>query len=101
AVVVVTSSIANGTLLTEFAPNVRNTQGLRAHRMLRGETGLALAWAGVEPVSSTSGGVSRALPQEYSDRDASGIMLDSPIGVIGTGASPQLPTPQQAAEESD
>ncbi|HIW46768.1 MAG TPA: DNA topoisomerase IV subunit A [Candidatus Yaniella excrementigallinarum] len=96
-----TAPTAKVTLLTEFAPKGRNTQGLRAHRMLRGETGLALAWAGVEPLASTSGGVSRALPQEYSDRDASGIMLDSPIGVIGTGASPQLPTPQQAAEESD
>jgi len=90
---------AKVTQLTEFAPKGRNTQGLRAHRMLRGETGLALAWAGVEPLASTAGGVSRALPQEFSERDASGIMLDSSVGVIGTAASPQLPTPEQDAEQ--
>ena len=76
------------TKLVEFAPKGRNTQGIRAHRMLRGELGLALAWAGPHPLASTVGGVARVLPQEYSDRDASGIMLDSAIGVIGAGASP-------------
>ncbi|MDN6148054.1 MAG: DNA topoisomerase IV subunit A [Yaniella sp.] len=79
---------AKVTKLAEFTPKGRNTQGLRAHRMLRGELGLALAWAGPEPLASTVGGVSRALPQEYSDRDASGIMLDSAVGVIGHGTSP-------------
>lgn len=79
---------AKVTKLAEFTPKGRNTQGLRAHRMLRGELGLALAWAGPKPLASTVGGVSRALPQEYSDRDASGIMLDSAVGVIGHGTSP-------------
>ena len=76
------------TKLVEFAPKGRNTQGIRAHRLLRGEVGLALAWAGRNPLASTLGGVGRVLPQEYSERDASGIMLDSAVGVLGTGASP-------------
>src|SRR5699024_4111865 len=81
---------AKVTKLEEFAPKGRNTQGMRAHRLLRGERGPALAWAGPHPLASTTGGVSRALPQEYSDRDASGILLDSTIGVVGHGASPVL-----------
>src|SRR5699024_6338028 len=36
---------AKVTKLEEFAPKGRNTQGMRAHRLLRGELGLALAWA--------------------------------------------------------
>ena len=84
------SATAKVTPLAEFAPKGRNTQGLRAHRLLRGETGLALAWAGPHPLASTPGGVARALPQDYSERDDSGILLDSAIGVIGHGASPVL-----------
>jgi len=90
------SATAKVTKLEEFAPKGRNTQGLRAHRLLRGETGLALAWAGPHPLASTTGGVSRALPQDYSDRDDSGIPLDSAIGVIGHGAS----RVQHATDES-
>src|SRR5690625_7301058 len=81
------SPTAKVTPLAEFSPKGRNTQGLRAHRMLRGETGLALAWAGPHPLASTTGGVARALPQDYSGRDDSGIQLDSTIGTIGYGAS--------------
>ncbi|GAA4110190.1 DNA gyrase subunit A [Enteractinococcus coprophilus] len=84
------SPTAKVTQLEEFAPKGRNTQGVRAHRFLRGETGLDLAWAGPNPLASTTGGVARALPQEYSERDASGIMLDSAIGVIGRSTSPVL-----------
>ena len=84
------SPTAKVTQLEEFAPKGRNTQGVRAHRFLRGEIGLDLAWAGPHPLASTSGGVARALPQEYSERDASGILLDSAIGVIGRSTSPVL-----------
>lgn len=91
---------AKVTKLAEFAPKGRNTQGLRAHRMLRGERGLALAWAGPQPLASTTGGVSRALPQEHSDRDASGIMLDASVGVVGHGASPVLPDTSDQPENS-
>ena len=93
------SSSAKVTALDEFAPKGRNTQGLRAHRMLRGETGLALAWAGPQPLASTTGGVARALPQDYSGRDDSGIELDSAIGVIGHGGTP-VAQAEQAAEGS-
>lgn len=85
------SPTAKVTALAEFAPKGRNTQGIRAHRFLRGEIALELAWAGPHPLASTTGGVARALPQEHSERDASGIMLDSAIGVVGHGASPVLP----------
>ncbi|HEY4557508.1 MAG TPA: DNA gyrase subunit A, partial [Enteractinococcus sp.] len=91
---------AKVTKLADFAPKGRNTQGLRAHRMLRGENGLALAWAGPQPLASTTGGVARALPQEYSERDASGITLDSAIGVIGHGGSPLLPDAEQSKSEA-
>lgn len=91
---------AKVTKLEDFAPKGRNTQGLRAHRMLRGENGLALAWAGPQPLASTTGGVARALPQEYSERDASGITLDSAIGVIGHGGSPLLPDAEQSKSEA-
>jgi len=91
---------AKVTKLGDFAPKGRNTQGLRAHRMLRGENGLALAWAGPQPLASTTGGVARALPQEYSERDASGITLDSAIGVIGHGGSPLLPDAEQSKSEA-
>ncbi|OAV60877.1 DNA gyrase/topoisomerase IV subunit A [Enteractinococcus helveticum] len=86
------SPTAKVTTLEEFAAKGRNTQGVRAHRFLRGEIALELAWAGPHPLASTTGGVARALPQEHSERDASGIMLDSAIGVIGRGASPVLPS---------
>src|SRR5699024_5681674 len=78
------------TELEAFAPKRRNTQGRRAHRRLRGQRGLALAWPGPHPLASPAGGVARALPQEYSDREASGILLDSTVGVVGHGASPVL-----------
>src|SRR5690625_2008121 len=91
---------AKVTKLADFAPKGRNTQGLRSHRMLRGENGLALAWAGPQPLASTTGGVARALPQEYSERDASGITLDSAIGVIGHGGSPLLPDAEQSKSEA-
>lgn len=94
------SPTAKVTKLEEFAPKGRNTQGMRAHRMLRGERGLALAWAGPLPLASTTGGVSRALPQEHSDRDASGIVLDSTIGVIGLGASPAVADVDEPSEEA-
>ncbi|HJF15668.1 MAG TPA: DNA topoisomerase IV subunit A [Enteractinococcus helveticum] len=86
------SPTAKVTTLEEFAAKGRNTQGVRAHRFLRGEIALELAWAGPHPLASTTGGVARALPQEHSERDASGIMLDSAIGVIGRGTSPVLPS---------
>lgn len=89
---------AKVTKLEEFAPKGRNTQGMRAHRLLRGELGLALAWAGPAPLASTTGGVARALPQEYSERDASGVILDSAIGVIGHGGSPLAESPDPVAE---
>lgn len=97
------SPTAKVTKLDEFAPKGRNTQGLRAHRLLRGETGLALAWSGPTPLASTTGGVARALPQDYSDRDASGILLDSAIGVLGHGGSPVAHSQQadQAQSSSD
>ncbi|WP_343957182.1 DNA topoisomerase IV subunit A [Yaniella flava] len=92
---------AKVTKLEAFAAKGRNTQGMRAHRLLRGELGLSLAWAGAQPLASTTGGVSRALPQEYADRDGSGVMLDSAIGVIGHGGSPVLEDSEDTTQESE
>ena len=90
------ASTAKVTDLAEFAPKGRNTQGMRAHRLLRGETGLAVAWAGPAPLASTTGGVARALPQEHAERDASGVLLDSAIGVVGHGGSPVFQNPDSS-----
>ncbi|WGH91506.1 DNA topoisomerase IV subunit A [Auritidibacter ignavus] len=79
---------AKRSLLSQFPAKGRATRGVRAHRMLRGETGLKLAWAGSDPRGSTSGGTARNLPTEHSDRDASGVLLDSAVETVGTASSP-------------
>lgn len=69
---------------SEFPGKGRATGGVRAQRFLRGQDGLAVAWAGPGPAHAlgADGGV-RPLPEALGKRDASGTPLDAPVAVIG------------------
>ncbi len=57
----------------------RGTGGVRAHRFLKGEDALILAWVGQGPARATgSGGQSVDLPPVDQRRDGSGTPLASP-----------------------
>ncbi len=72
------------TPLSEYPGKGRGTGGVRAHRFLKGEDHLRLAYAGHGPArASTSGGVARALPTEFGRRDGSGVPLTQSLDVIG------------------
>jgi DNA gyrase subunit A len=62
----------------------RATGGVRAHRFLRGEDRLDLAWVGPAPArASASGGQPVALPAPDPRRDGSGSPLAQPVVGIG------------------
>ncbi|OFI38997.1 DNA topoisomerase IV [Arthrobacter sp. SW1] len=96
AAVVVTIAGSNGALpgtapgtakvtaFDEFPAKGRATGGVRAHRFLKGEDTLLLAWAGHGPAkASSAAGVARALPVEHGRRDGSGVPLSQPVDAIG------------------
>lgn len=72
------------TPLDRYPAKGRATGGVRAHRFLRGEDRLVLAWAGVGPARAV-GPEGRAVPLPEPDerRDASGSPLAGPIAGIG------------------
>lgn len=62
----------------------RATGGVRAHRFLRGEDVLTLAWVGPHPARAVAaGGQSVDLPDLDERRDGSGRMLPAPVFGIG------------------
>jgi len=62
----------------------RATGGVRAHRLLKGEDALILAWVGVGPAWATgSGGQAIELPALDQRRDMSGQPLPAPVHAIG------------------
>ena len=68
------------TAFAEYPAKGRATAGVRAHRFLKGEDTLLLAWAGHGPAkASSSAGVARSLPQEHGRRDGSGIPLSQAV----------------------
>ncbi|MCD1284416.1 MULTISPECIES: DNA topoisomerase IV subunit A [unclassified Brevibacterium] len=69
---------------SEFPTKGRATSGVRAHKFLKGETELSLAWVGDSPQAAAAAGGARSLPTEMSRRDGSGSPLESKIDVIGT-----------------
>jgi len=84
---------AKVTAFAEYPAKGRATAGVRAHRFLKGEDTLLLAWAGHGPAkASSSAGVARSLPQEHGRRDGSGIPLSQAVDVIG----PSMAWPESA-----
>ncbi|WP_277213824.1 DNA gyrase/topoisomerase IV subunit A [Isoptericola croceus] len=62
----------------------RATGGVRAHRFLKGEDSLVLAWVGEGPARAVgSGGQPAELPEESVRRDGSGTPLAGPVAAIG------------------
>jgi DNA gyrase subunit A len=79
---------AKVTALAEYPAKGRATAGVRAHRFLKGEDTLLLAWAGHGPAKASSlAGVARSLPGEHGRRDGSGIPLSQAIDAIGPSMS--------------
>ncbi|MET3173887.1 UNVERIFIED_ORG: DNA gyrase subunit A [Arthrobacter sp. UYCu721] len=96
AAVVVTIAGTNGALpgtapgaakvtpFAEYPAKGRATAGVRAHRFLKGEDTLLLAWAGHGPAKASSmAGIARSLPQEHGRRDGSGIPLSQAVDAVG------------------
>jgi len=62
----------------------RATGGVRAHRLLKGEDALILAWVGVGPAWATgSAGQAIDLPPLDQRRDMSGTPLSAPVHAVG------------------
>ncbi len=68
----------------EYPAKGRGTGGVRAHRFLKGEDTLVLAWVGAAPArASGAGGVALDLPPATGRRDGSGTPGSAVIGGIG------------------
>ncbi|MFD1719111.1 DNA gyrase/topoisomerase IV subunit A [Georgenia deserti] len=75
---------AKVTPLDRYPAKGRATGGVRAHRFLRGEDSLQLAWVGTAPARAVgSGGQSVELPPVDERRDGSGQPLPAPVAAIG------------------
>lgn len=71
---------AKVTPFTEYPAKGRGTGGVRCHRLLRGETGLAVAWVGQAPARATGpDGKPVPLPGTTARRDGSGTPLTGPV----------------------
>ncbi|OYX52902.1 MAG: hypothetical protein B7Y93_08525, partial [Micrococcales bacterium 32-70-13] len=68
----------------QFPGKGRATGGVRCHAFLKGEDVLQLAWVGTDPLAVGADGSARTLPEGGAKRDASGTLLDSPLGSVGT-----------------
>ncbi|MDZ5078364.1 DNA topoisomerase IV subunit A [Nesterenkonia sp. HG001] len=73
------------TEFSEFPAKGRSTAGVRAHRFLRGEDRLRLAWAGMGPaLGAARNGSARVLPAEMARRDGSGVPLDQTVEAVAS-----------------
>jgi DNA gyrase subunit A len=61
----------------------RATGGVRAHRFLKGEQGLTVAWIGPRPAGATSTGDPVELPAVDQRRDGSGTPVRGRLDVVG------------------
>jgi DNA gyrase subunit A len=61
----------------------RATGGVRAHRFLKGEAGLTVAWIGPRPAGATSTGDPVELPAVDQRRDGSGTPVRGRLDVVG------------------
>ncbi|MDO4241020.1 MAG: DNA topoisomerase IV subunit A [Microbacteriaceae bacterium] len=70
--------------LADFPPKGRGTGGVRAQRLLQGESELASAWAGSAPLRACGrDGSLRHLPEELGKRDGSGQSVESAFDCFG------------------
>ncbi len=75
---------AKVTAFEEYPGKGRATGGVRAHRFLKGEDTLLLAWVGPSPARASAGsGQPLELPSELGRRDGSGQQLSAPVAGIG------------------
>lgn len=75
---------AKRTPLIDFPAKGRATGGVRAHRFLKGEDLLILAWAGQAPARAVSAeGKPITLPEELGKRDGSGVSLTTAVAALG------------------
>ena len=77
-VVTSTGHAVKVTPFTEYPAKGRATGGVRAHRFLKGDTELTLAWIGPRPAGATRTGDPIDLPTEDNRRDGSGTATPSP-----------------------
>jgi DNA gyrase subunit A len=71
------------TAFTEYPPKGRATGGVRAHRFLKGEQRLLLAWVGAGPaMAAASSGTPVDLPAAEGRRDGSGVATAQPIAAV-------------------
>lgn len=75
---------AKVTPLAAYPGKGRATGGVRAHRFLKGEDALLLAWVGPPPARAVgSGGQAVTLPDVDPRRDMSGVPLAAPVHAVG------------------
>ncbi|HEY5515826.1 MAG TPA: DNA topoisomerase IV subunit A [Pengzhenrongella sp.] len=75
---------AKTTPLAAYPAKNRGGMGVRAHRFLKGEDALLLAWVGLAPPRAAgSAGQPLDLPPVDSRRDGSGVTLPAPVDAIG------------------
>ncbi len=68
----------------EYPTKGRGTGGVRAHRFLRGEDALVLAWVGAQPARACGpSGVALELPEADGRRDGSGTPYPAVIAGVG------------------
>jgi DNA gyrase subunit A len=71
------------TPFSEYPGKGRGTGGVRCHRLLKGEDGLLLAFAGASPVrASANSGAPVDLPPLDARRDGSGVPVAQPIAAV-------------------
>ncbi|MFC7546849.1 DNA topoisomerase (ATP-hydrolyzing) subunit A [Plantactinospora sp. GCM10030261] len=71
------------TPFAEYPPKGRATGGVRAHRFLKGETRLAVAWVGPRPAAASTTGEPVQLPERSPRRDGSGTPVLLGPEVVG------------------
>jgi DNA gyrase subunit A len=81
-VVTATGASVKLTPFSEYPPKGRATGGVRAHRFLKGETRLTVAWIGPRPAGASSTGLAVELPEPELRRDGSGSPHPGP-DVVG------------------
>jgi DNA gyrase subunit A len=78
------------TPFAEYPPKGRATGGVRCQRLLKGEDGLVMAWAGPGPaLGATEAGVPVDLSGLQGRRDGSGTPLTRQLAHLGSAARPR------------